>query len=235
MTAVSPLALSLPLIASNAIFCARRANRSAESIDENPVYSVANVDIALAQLIKGARAAKFLSIASAETSAVTAAKMEAWAEAVNKISNLNKFTKGVAKAVTFTADHINPVICVVGGLNALTQEDKVDALARESLALTTMFAAEGAAKEVIDMPKFSGKDKIVASAGVHNKNPKISQWFKKLDDYCQKPIMNGKVSLRSVPGILKGLIFAGASIGGYKAGVGIGNALLGEKPAENED
>ena len=57
--------------------------------------------------------------------------------------------------MSFTADHINPLICATGAVKVLTSDDKTDSAIREGLALSTMFASEAAAKKLIGMPKTS--------------------------------------------------------------------------------
>ena len=59
---IASIALFAPVIASNAIFSARRASRGVDAMDENPLFALANFDIAAAQILKGGRAAKALSI-----------------------------------------------------------------------------------------------------------------------------------------------------------------------------
>ena len=48
---VSSLALFTPLVASNAIFSARRASRGVDAMDENPVLGAMNMTIAGAQIV----------------------------------------------------------------------------------------------------------------------------------------------------------------------------------------
>ena len=50
---LSSIALFTPIIASNAIFSARRASRGVEAIDEKPIYGAMNMNIAAGQVFKG--------------------------------------------------------------------------------------------------------------------------------------------------------------------------------------
>ena len=60
---IASIALFAPVVASNAIFSARRASRGVDSIEENPLFAIANFDIAAGQILKGGRAAKALAVA----------------------------------------------------------------------------------------------------------------------------------------------------------------------------
>ena len=63
-TGLQAIALCSPIIASNAVFSARRASRGVDAIEENPFYAAANMDIAAAQTVKGGRAAKAIAVAT---------------------------------------------------------------------------------------------------------------------------------------------------------------------------
>ena len=66
-SAVSTIALFSPVVASSAVFSARRAKRGAEAIDENPVYGVMNMDIAAGQTLKAARGAQAIAVVTDPT------------------------------------------------------------------------------------------------------------------------------------------------------------------------
>jgi len=228
-TAVQAIALCSPIIASNAVFSARRASRGVDAIDDNPFYAAANMDIAAAQTVKGGRAAKAIAIATNGNAGV----FNSAADAIKNLSDKNKLVKGTCKLINFTADNINPIICVTSGIKVLGSDDKVDAAARETLALTSMFAAEKASKKLIGMPAatknntFEGKN-----PGLYKKNLFIKEQADALKDYCETKKLFNKVSLKAVPGALKGLAFVSSSILGYKLGTEIGNLVLGEVPAQ---
>ena len=227
---IQAIALCSPIIASNAIFSARRASRGVDAIDDNPFYAAANMDIAAAQTVKGGRAAKAIAIATnGDTEFFHSA-----ADSIKKLSDKNKFVKGTCKLINFTADNINPIICVASGIKVLGSEDKTDAAAREILALTSMFAAEKAAKKIIGMPVASANKSFECkNQGLYKNNLFLKQQSEALKDYCSTKKLFNKVSLKGLPGAMKGLAFVSASILGYKFGTNVGNYILGEAPAKS--
>ena len=111
---IASIALFAPVIASNAIFSARRASRGVEYIDENPLFAAANFDLAAGQVTKGGRAAKAILLATEPASAIASKGAK---NMIQTTSQVGKFFTGIgevlAKVINFTADHINPVI--IGG------------------------------------------------------------------------------------------------------------------------
>ena len=184
-SAVSTIALFSPVIASSAVFSARRAKRGAEAMDENPVYGVMNMDIAAGQILKGIRAAQAIAVVSDPS------LKEATRSAADTIKNMSKSSKvvnGISKAVSFTADNVNPLICLTSGVKVLASEDKADTAIREGYALGMMFGAEAIAKEVLGMP-FTSKDKITGETiaktreGLYRKNIFVKKQVDALKDY----------------------------------------------------
>lgn len=224
-TGLTAIALFSPVVASNAIFSARRATNGINSMEKNPLFGVANMDIAAAQVVKGGRAAKAIAMTTDE-SFVDAFKGAG--EKIRKISKQSKLLKnvgdGVGKVVKVTANYINPVIIGAGALKVAGSDDKLDATAREATALTTMFGAEYAMKEFVGMP-VTVNGKVEHQDGLYKKLFSEKQ-IKAIKDFCAT-----KKYLKCAPGLAKGLLFVGASIGGYKTGEGIANAILGKKRA----
>ncbi len=216
---IASIALFTPMVASNAIFSARRASKGIDSMDKNPLFGVANMDIAAAQVVKGGRAAKAIAMTTDES---FVEGIQSASEQLKRISNENKFLKGVGKVVKTTANYINPVIIGAGALKVAGSDDKLDATAREATALTTMFGSEYAMKEFIGMP-----------VTINGKTEHIDGWYKKLFSEKQlkaiKDFCETKKCLKCAPGIAKGLLFVGASIGGYQLGEKIANSVLGEE------
>ena len=105
---ISSVALLTPIVASNAIFSARRATKGVDNLSDNPVYGVMNMDIAAAQTLKGTKAA--MNLASAGEGAGSAM------ENIKALSKTNKFLNGAGKIINYTADHINPIICLTSGI-----------------------------------------------------------------------------------------------------------------------
>lgn len=228
---VSSLAIFTPFVASNAIFSARRASRGVEAMDENPVLGAMNMTIAGAQVLKGVNAG---ADAAKLASPSFAKDIQTASESIKKLSDNSKIVKYAGKGLKFVADNINPIICLAGGVKVLGSEDKVDAGVRETLALGTMFLAEDTYKYLVGMPKTAdGKLVRVESALYKNKKfrPFLEKQVKALNDTCATKKLFNKISLKTVPGLLKGVGFAIASIVGYKVGSALANCFLG-KPKE---
>lgn len=219
---ISSIALLTPIVASNAVFSARRATKGVDNLSENPAYGVMNMDIAAGQTFKGTKAA--MTLASAGEGAGSAM------ENIKKVSNSNKFFKGASKIINFTADHINPIICATSGIKVLTADDKVDEASRETLALSAMFGAEACAKRFVGMPytkKVEGKNVTFERKGLYKKLLSEKQ-NQALEDFIKT-----KHSMKYLAGGAKGLMFVGASITGYKLGNMIADYILGERKKSN--
>lgn len=215
------VALLTPVVTTNAIFSARRASKGIDALDDNPVYGAMNIDIAGGQVLKGSRAA--MSFNPAIEEGVHAS--------FKGLTEGSKLVKGVSKVLNVTADYINPVICLTSGVKVMSSEDKIDTAAREALSLTTMFAAEGAAKRILGMPMtkmVNGKTLSVQREAL----PFIEKQLGALNDYCATKKLFNKIPLKGVPGIIKGLGFVLASIYGYKLGSWAADKILGETSAE---
>ena len=232
---VASIALFTPVVASNAIFSFRRASRGVDAIEENPMYAAMNMDIAAAQVTKGARAAKALSIVaedgSKEALELASNVTSGAAEKIKATTNMSKgakFLKGAQKVINFTADNINPVICVTSGIKVLGSDDKVDEGARESIRLGSMFGAEALTKRIVGMPytkKINGKNVTFKREGLGEK------FYKEVFSSKQKEAIEQaaktKAIVKYLPSTAKGLLFVGASIGGYKLGDKIAESFLG--------
>ena len=232
-SALTSIALFAPVIASNVVFSARRASRGVDSMDESPLYGVANMNIAGAQVLKGARAVKALSIATDPLLQRVDKGAEYSIRNMSKQVNLAKSIPGfksIANVVDFTSRNINPVIVGTSALKVASSDDKVDTWARESTSLLTMFGAEEATKKLIGMPIFSsnkGKN-FGVSREAYGKN-----WVKKVLSEKQydnvKQYINNNRGAKLALSSGKGLAFAGASIAGYKLGCKISDSILGKK------
>ncbi len=221
--AITSIALFAPVVASNAVFSARRASRGVDAMDENPLFALANFDIAAGQILKGGRAAKALALAADPTLEVAT---KGAAETIKSSSNAAKVLNGAKKVLNFTADNINPIIVGAGALKVLGSDDKLDTAARESTSLLCMFGAEAAAKDFLGMPftkKIDGKSVAFKREGSYKKLFSEKQ-MKSIQEYCAT-----KKGVKMAVGGAKGLLFVGASIAGYKIGSEIADAILGEK------
>ena len=233
--ALESIALFTPLLASNAVFAKRRMDRGLDAMDDNKAYGIMNFDIAAGQVLKGARAIKGLSVASVGMSAMDS--ILGAANTAQKATTANKVLRGAGKIIDFTADHINPIICVASGVKVLGSDDKVDTALRESMALGCMFASEAAAKSIIGMPYFekdkAGKVITKNREALYKKNPFVSKQVSAMKDFCETKKLFNKISLKAAPGIIKGALFVTASITGYEVGSKIANKVLGEQKTKN--
>jgi len=223
---ITSIALFAPIVASNAIFSARRASKGADAIGENPLYAMMNFDIAAAQTLKGARAIKGLAIAN---NANVELLENGAKEVIKGSSTTSKVLKGAGKIVNLTADYINPFICITSGFKVLKSEDKPNEAASEIIRLGTMFAFEKGAKAFVGMPyteKVAGKTVTKSREGVYKKLFSEKQ-LNAVSDFCKT-----KKVLKYAPGF-KGLLFVGASIAGYELGDKIANAIL-KKDSEKQ-
>ena len=77
--------------------------------------------------------------------------------------------------------------------------------------------------------KIDGKKVTVARESLYSQNPFLKEQAAAIKDYCATSKLFNKISLKPVPGMLKGLAFVAASIAGYQAGSLLGDWILGEK------
>lgn len=228
---ISTIALLSPVVASNAVFSVRRASRGVDAMGDNPVYGAMNLDIAAGQTLKGVRAANELTLASNPQSAET---LNGAKDAIKSLSSSSKAMKALGNVVKFTADNINPIICVTSGVKVLGSDDKLDAGVKEGLALGSMFTAEKCAKEFLGLSRkkvVNGKKVVVTGDAGYEKLFKKEQ-LDAINDFCSTKKLFNKVSLKMLPGVAKGLAFVSASILGYKLGAVVADAALGTPKAE---
>ena len=72
--------------------------------------------------------------------------------ALSVFKNLAKESKLVDKAIKVTkwgVNNVNPLICISGGLKVAMSDDKTSTAIKEAAALSTMFAGEAIAKQVL--------------------------------------------------------------------------------------
>ena len=224
---VQTIALIAPVATTNAIFSWRRANRGLDNIGEHPVYGAMNLDIAAGQVLKGTRAAL----------CATPALEQELGSALNGMAQSSKVMNGFSKIINFTADNINPIICVTSGFKVLGAEKgkKLDTAAGESLALLSMFGFEGAAKSILGMPaikRVDGKTVKITREALYKKVPVLAKWVQSFENYCSKTKLFNKIPLSGLPGIICGVLFVAASICGYNLGAKVANRIINGKPEE---
>ena len=230
MSAGLAISALIPSVTTGAIFSSRRASSGIDNMSsDNPYVGLMNMDIAAGQITNAAKST--FDIARCSSNAVANGLVSA-EESIRNLSNANKVASGLSKVIKFTADNINPLICLTGGIKVACADDKADEAGRESLALGAMFASEATARKVLGMPvkkvNKDGKKQFVTQEGLYRKNPFLKKQSEALVEYCStKTFMNH--SLKFVPGTLKGVGFALASIFGYKAGHKAAEMILGER------
>lgn len=263
MSAGLAISAFMPSIASNSWFCARRGNSGMEALaDNNPFVAAMNMDIACAQVLKAGSGLSEIGKSSNKNIATEIASAE---ESIKSLSKTNKVVNCVGKVLSYTADHINPIICVTGAVKVATADDKKKAGIEEGCGLGTMFAFEAGAKKLIGMPMISkfdnknmvvekdgvyklvkgskkliakdgqykilnGKKLVVTRKGLYENNLFLKKQVEAFKDYCETTKFLNK-SIKFVPDTIKGILFACASIGGYKLGLGIANKIIGNEAA----
>lgn len=138
----------VPSITSSGIFSTRRANSAANA--SNPFVGAMNMDIAGGQVLNAAKGVS--NIAKYSEGSISSGIVSA-EESIRNLAKTDKIVGGVSKVLNFTADNINPLICVTSGLKVATSDNKEEALVEEGCALGAMFGSEALAKSVIGIPK----------------------------------------------------------------------------------
>ena len=169
--AAQTIALLAPTIAAQAVFSGRRAKKGVDNMDENPIFALMNIDIALGQFLKGSRAVKSAlnEINGGASSNITKAS-----EATKTLGESSKILKGFGKVIDFTAYHINPIIWASATVKGLTSknEDKPTAVTRELLPVFTMRLAEEGYNHFAGMPitkKIDGVQQNIQREGLYTK------------------------------------------------------------------
>lgn len=218
----------MPSIVSSSIFSSRRANSGADALSQsNPFVAAMNMDIAGGQVLN---AVKGVSAIAKESNNALANGFTSAEESIKALTKGDKVLSGFGKVLNFTSNYINHLITLTGAVKVLTADDKKEAAIRESLGLGAMFTAEAAAKRIIGMPvikKIDGKRVAVAREGLYKKNPFAAKQVAALKDYCNTKTFFNK-SLKFLPGMLKGIGFVCASIGGYQLGTALANAIIND-------
>ncbi len=253
--------VSLPSVISSTIFSTRRANSGAEALcSSNPIVGAMNMDIAGGQILNAAKGVSNIAKESATSLATGITSAE---ESIKALSKCDKVVGGIGKVLNFTADNINPIICLTSGVKVATSDNKKEDAIKEGTALGVMFASENMAKKVLGIAKNvkynpetmvendkgvyeikNGEKKLIAEKGkyqiVDNKkivinreglfssNPFIEKQTNAFKDYCETAKVCNK-SLKFLPGMIKGVSFALASILGFKAGKTISEYFVDEK------
>lgn len=143
-------------------------------------------------------------------------------QSVSAFSSSSQFLSGAKKCAEFAGKHINPLICVAGGIKVATAKDKDKEFVNQVCALGTMFAAEKAYKALTDYQTVKdtvkkvgiedGVERAIKSNFVKNINTKL-----------------GDRNVRIALNVLKGLGLFATSISAYSLGEKIAKHATNDK------
>lgn len=138
-------------------------------------------------------------------------------KAYESLAKENKALSYLGKAVKFTADNVNPLICASSVLKVATSEDKVQTGVTETFALSGMFLGEAVMKQTFDNIFNEKNVKTVAQKASDNNILKsLAESFK-----------NSKLSSRTAA-FLKGVLFVCGSMTSYAMSEKVGKFYAGD-------
>lgn len=132
-------------------------------------------------------------------------------KALESFSADNKLAGYAGKALKFTADNVNPLICASGVLKVAMSDDKVHDGITEAAALSGMFLGEA-------LMKMHFND-IFSESSFKNAAAKVPQ--KSVLKWLSETILNSKHTGKAAS-ILKGILFVCGSMGSYAAAQEVG-------------
>ena len=222
--AVSAITAFLPSIVSKSIFAPRRADKSLEA--DNTPATLLNAGIAVMQLSKLGDGVAAIAKEGKESASKLAAATRGLAG--NSIfSDISKATNQITKHVS-----INGFIGLAALANVLAadKEDREKALYTNAGMYGGMLAFEGAHKAICGTASMNG-DTIEEKEGLYRKSEYLSKKVDNLQLLCDKKAeameaikdcrkINRALAkvVKNAPTIVKGLTFAGFSIGGSALG-----------------
>ena len=131
--------------------------------------------------------------------------------AFDKLAKKSRVVDYGMKGVKWAVNNVNPLICISSGIKVAASEDKLSTTIKEVGALSTMFAGEAIAKQILN-------NKDLHKTILDKATEKAPKLMAKI-----APKLSGRIG-----NIIKGLTFVGASIASYTVGEKIGNALCEE-------
>lgn len=143
-------------------------------------------------------------------------------QGVSAFGNSSQLLNGAKKCAEFAGKHINPLICVAGGIKVATAKDKDKEFVNQVCALGTMFAAEKAYKALTD---YDNIKKAVKKLGQEENFVKLAstEGIKKLRTNV------GDRNLRIALNIAKGLGLFATSLTAYSIGEKFAKKATGER------
>lgn len=221
--AILGISAFLPSITSSGVFSFRKVDSAANST--NPFVGAMNMDIAGGQVLNAAKGVS--NVAKYSENALSSGIVSA-EESIKNLAKTDKVVGGISKVLNFTADNINPLICLTSGVKVATSDNKEEALVEEGCALGAMFGSETLAKRFIGIPKnmkfdsktmtekadgiykiVDGKEELIAKKGEYKLTDKQlvvnregwykeSTWLKKQADAIKDYCETKKVLNRSI-------------------------------------
>lgn len=233
---VKAVTLFAPVVATNAVFAPRRLSRSVDAMEEDHhLYGLMNLDIAAGQTLKGIKAGAYLLAMDNPAAKDSILK---FSNNIKALENKSKLFKSLNSVLDFTSRNINPIIYTTSGVKVLTSDKKDEALTEEISGIGIMRCSEELASDIMGMPsfKYNKATKTMESInkeGLYKNNPFLNKQVEAFKDFCDTKKIFNNISLKSLPSIVKGCLFVGASIGGYALGSNFGKILNG-KPLNNK-
>ena len=238
---VTAIAAFFPSVISKSVFAPRRADKSLEA-NSTP----AGLIYAGVAALQGAKICEGISAIANEGKAVVEgiAKTENTLQGLSATNSIFNDLKTAGKTCVKHAN-INGLIGLGALVNALSDDNPDSALIQNGTMFGAMLGGEGAHKLICGQSKsirVDGINKIDVKEGLYRKNDTIRNVVDKFVEHCNtredawKECGEIKKTLgkamKYVPSGLKGLSFAGVSIGasalGYWAGGKIAEAVTGK-------
>ena len=225
MAACTAISAFLPSVVSKSIFAPRRADKSIEA--ESAPASIMNAGVAAVQVVKLGEGV--VAIAN-DTKAISTKKVPVINGNVSELAKTTSIFNDINKGVNTLTKHvsINDMIGLATLANALSKDDKETALIEGGCGYAGMLAFEGAHKMLFGTSSASrenGVNKIESKEGLLFKNSSsFRRKAKTVNLYCEQQAEALKDSgavkkfigkmFKCAPSAVKGLSFAGFSIGG---------------------
>ena len=222
--------LAIQGITKNVVFSTRRTDKAVNHSD-NFVVSFGNADVASGQIKNALDSAGLLA---KESKLGIVSGFKGAHAALKNISDGSKVLQGAGKVIEFTADHLNPVITVVGAAKVITAEDKAEAFNEEAPAIGCMFAFEEVTKNVLEMEKkvkdpVTGKKISKKRISILRSNPFLNEQYdyieKTLKEHLADKKLCKKIPLKHVPNVAIGFTLVGMSMLGYNTGKSFGKKI----------
>lgn len=156
-----------------------------------------------------------MDLAKGKSGAV-AGCLNSMSESIHTARETSKVFDGVCKSVNVVSEWVNPILVVASGVRVYNSEDKKSALVKEAGAMSAMFAAEAAYKNLFGL---GGK------ASSYKSYKFLDNMAVGLKDYCAKNKWLSKLPGGKLGGVIKALGFIATSCAAFEAGSLLGDAI----------